>query len=190
MKAKAMAAKRGKEKPSFPASTIGQVSERPRYGIDIAKAWKLRVVNKLSFSEIANTLNCSKSTVHAALERLNKLLPDPEVVEAYESVEPYLLTAAKAELLASLMDAESIEKASLNNRAFAFSQVANHERLTKGLSTNNVSVIEKILDQSHETVYAPKASRTPQAGNDGLQACIDVTPPASASSETEPEGEA
>ena len=126
----------------------------------------MRIVNRLSFGEIAKAMNCSKSTVHAALRKLNAILPDPGLVQAYEDVEAYLLTATKERLLRSLMDEAAIEKASLNNRAFAFSQVANHERLTKNQSTANVSIIERILDQSHEHTYKPSHSqlaRDPQA---------------------------
>jgi IS30 family transposase len=80
--------------------TRGQAPERSGEPIDIAQAWKLRVVNKLSFGEIAKQLGCSKSTVHAALQRLNDLVPDPHVVNAYEGVEAQLTDCRQSETVA------------------------------------------------------------------------------------------
>ena len=48
--------------------------------LDLAQIWKLRVVNRLSYGEIARSLGVAKSSVHAALHRLQKLIPDPEMV--------------------------------------------------------------------------------------------------------------
>jgi hypothetical protein len=64
------------------------------------------------------------------------------------------------------------------------------ERLQRGQSTENVSVIERMLAQSHEDIFKPRLSKRAQASDVQPQACIDVTPPASTSSETEQEGEA
>jgi hypothetical protein len=147
--------------------TRGQAPERSGEPIDIAQAWKLRVVNKLSFGEIAKQMGCSKSTVHAALQRLNDLVPDPHVVNAYEGVEAHLLTAGKARLLRSLMDEEAIEKASLNNRAFAFSQLFNAHRLATHQSTENVGVLGKLILQAEDNLGAGKA--TTRSGQAALQ---------------------
>jgi predicted DNA-binding protein YlxM (UPF0122 family) len=123
------------------------------------QAYKLRVANRLSFAEIAQVMKVSKSTVHAALQRLHQVLPDPELVKAYEEVEPYLLTAAKERLLRSLMDETAIKKASLNNRAFSFSQVANHERLVKGRSNVNIGILAKLTVQAEAELYATPPSK-------------------------------
>ena len=42
-------------------------------------------------------------------------------------------------MVQAMMDPESIAKASLNNRAYAFTQVHNARRLEEGKSTSNVS---------------------------------------------------
>ena len=123
--------------------------------IDLAQAYKLRVVNRLTFKEIARVLGVAKSTVHDALQRLHRVLPDPEQIRAYEEVEPYLLTAVKAKLLDSLADETAIEKASLNNRGFAFTQVANQERLTKGQATSNMKLISLIIQSDKELYRQP-----------------------------------
>lgn len=131
----------------------GQELDRPHKRIDLVAAYKLRVINRLSFAEIAKALGVPKSTVHAALHRLIDLIPEPDAVAAFEAVEASVLTSAKARLLASVLDEECIAKASLNNRAYAFSQVANHERLTRGLSTSNVGVLAKLIVQADQGLF-------------------------------------
>ena len=49
-----------------------------RKRLDLAQIWKLRVVNRLSYGEIARAVGASKSSIHAALHRLSKLVPDPD----------------------------------------------------------------------------------------------------------------
>jgi len=129
--------------------------------LDVAQVWKLRVVNRLSLAEIARSLGVAKSTVHAALQRLQKLVPDPDLVKAYEEVRPTLLTAVEYRLIGSLMDEETLQKASLNNRAYAFQQVFNARRLELGESTENVSLLSKLVESAHATLFK---DTTPQPG--------------------------
>jgi hypothetical protein len=140
------------------ARSSGRLAERAGQPVDVAQAWKLRVVNKLSFADIAKQLGCSKAGAHAALQRLHEMLPDPEIITAYEGVEAQLLTAGKARLLRSLLDEESIEKASLNNRAFAFSQLFNAHRLATHQSTANLSVLGKIVTDAESRLGIPKTA--------------------------------
>ncbi len=142
----------------------GRTPDRPRKRVSLVHAYKLRVVNRLSYAEIAKALDVPKSTVHAALSKLRKLMPDPEAVKAFEEVEASILTSAKERLLRSLLDEDAIEKASLNNRAFAFSQIATQERLTKGKTTQNIGVISRIIEQAHHELF--KNTQKAQAAND------------------------
>ncbi len=141
-----------------PALATRHAGRPPRVAgprIDLCQAYRLRVINRLSYKDIARTLGVAKSSVHAALTRLNQVMPDPEQVKAFEEVEPYILTSVKERLLASLMDEECIKKASLNNRGFAFTQVANHERLVKGQSTLNIGVLIKAILESDKQPTPP-----------------------------------
>lgn len=134
----------------------GRFLERNRKRLDLAQIWKLRVVNRLSLAEIARTLGVAKSTVHAALQRIQTLIPDPEVTRAYEEVRPTLLTAVEQRLMASLLDEDTLEKASLNNRAYAFQQVFNARRLETGQSTQNHSLLGKLMSAAFHQVCSPK----------------------------------
>ena len=131
----------------------GRTLDRPHTKIDLIQAYKLRVVNRLSYAEIAKALSVPKSTVHAALHRLNDLIPDPDAVAAFEAVEASILTSAKARLLASCLDEDTIAKASLNNRAYAFTQIANHERLIKGQSTSNIGVMSRLVVEADRDLF-------------------------------------
>ena len=67
-----------------------------------------------------------------------------------------LLSAAEFELLRKLVDAGKIEKASLNNMAYAFSQIHTARRLEDGKTTSNVGVavevrLAKALAKSRNT---------------------------------------
>lgn len=152
----------------------GRNVDRAHGKIDLAQAYKLRVVNRLSFGEIAKTLNVPKSSVHAALQRLHKLVPDPDAVKAYEEVRPTLLTAIEHRLMASLTDEEAVQKASLNNRAYAFQQIFNARRLETGQSTQNLSLMAKLMGKALEDLYnspdegASRKSSTTTRLNDGL----------------------
>jgi len=63
----------------------------------------------------------------------------PEIIEQYQNSRANLLTSAELQMVQAMMDPESIAKASLNNRAYAFTQVHNARRLEEGKSTSNVS---------------------------------------------------
>ena len=141
--------------PALVTQHAGRPSRTAGPKIDLTQAYKLRVINHLSYKEIGRTLGVAKSSVHAALRRLNHVMPDPEQVQAFEEVESYILTGVKARMLASLTDEECIKKASLNNRAFAFTQVANHERLVKGQSTGNIGLLTKAILLSDKQIPGP-----------------------------------
>ena len=132
--------------------------------LDLAQVWKLRVVNRLSYGEIARAVGASKSSIHAALHRLSKLVPDPDAVKAYGEVRPTLLTAVEYRLMASLTDGETIQKASLNNRAYAFQQVFNARRLEEGKATEHLSVVSRLLDER-----VKKRNKTPHEDREGQE---------------------
>ena len=108
--------------------------------INIAEALKLRLVNHLSYQEIADRYGVCKSTIFQALKRFLAILVEPEELSAYEQHKTALLSSAELKLLERLVNDEVIEKASLNNIAYAFKQVFDSGRLEQGKSTENVDV--------------------------------------------------
>jgi hypothetical protein len=147
----------------------GRTLDQPHKKLDLVQAYKLRVQNRLSYAEIAQTLGVPKSTVHAALQRLNDLMPDPDAVAAFEAVEATILTSAKERLLRSCLDEDTIAKASLNNRAYAFTQIAMQERLVKGQSTQNLGLFSRIVVQVDQELFKrnppeTRGASSPQEG--------------------------
>jgi hypothetical protein len=125
------------------------------YNFDVLKAYRLRVLNHLSYQEISDQLGAPKSSVYKALAQLVALTHDHERMEQYEEIRPALLSAAEERLIASLVDEETIEKASLNNRAYAFQQLHNARRLEQGKSTGNISVLSKLIVAAEEQLGVP-----------------------------------
>ncbi len=126
-----------------------------RYNFDVLKAYRLRVLNKLSYQEIPEQLGAPKSSVYRALSELVALTHDPERVEQFEEIRPALLSVVEERLIASLVDEEAIQKASLNNRAYAFSQVAMQGRLSRGQSTENIGILAKIIMDAENELGKP-----------------------------------
>lgn len=122
------------------------------YNFDVLKAYELRVLNHLSYQGIADQLGAPKSSVYKALAQLVALTHDHERLQQYEKIRPALLSAAEERLIASLVDEEAIEKATLNNRAYAFQQLHTARRLEQGQSTSNqaMSLLGQIVLKTEE----------------------------------------
>lgn len=122
-----------------------QGGHQKSYNFDVLKAYRLRVLNHLSYQEIADQLGEPKSSAYKALAQLVALTHDHERMAQYEEIRPALLSAAEERLLASLVDEETIEKASLNNRAYAFQQLHNARRLEAGKSNLNIGLLASLI---------------------------------------------
>jgi len=116
--------------------------------IDTKRALKLRLVNKLSYGEIAKQLGCYKSSVHKSLQPFLKLINNPDQVQAYQENKAALLTSAEMILLNEIVDQDKLKSASLNNAAYAFGQISQQGHLARGEATSNVNY--HVLSQSVE----------------------------------------
>ena len=136
------------------SETASQPVLRTRsHSFDVVKAWKLRVLNKLTYAEIASHLEVPESTVYQALQRINSLIPNPEEREAFSAVKSQLLDAVEQKLVYSLVDEERLAKASLNNVAYAFTQIHTARRLEEGKSTENIGLLSKMIVQTDEALF-------------------------------------
>lgn len=89
-------------------------------------------------AQIARCIDMNERTVQHRLKKFDKLFKELKNVKDYENVRADLLSATELKMLKSLMSEDKIAKASLNNVAYAFQQVFNANRLTRGQSTANV----------------------------------------------------
>ena len=110
--------------------------------VDVAKALQLRHTNGLTDAQIAVQFDCSRQAVQQALKRFNKILLPASELQAYQDKKAGILESVEATLVCDLVDTKRRQKASLNNTAYALSQVANMTRLEKGLTTSNVAYVD------------------------------------------------
>jgi hypothetical protein len=137
--------------------------------IDVAKALELRLTKNMTYAEIGLVFDCSPQAIEQALASFKSFLTcaDPASLKAYQEHKPSLLNAVEQRLLRSLIDEGKIEKASLNNVAYAYQQVANQNRLESGKSTSNVGVLAKLVIDSEE--------RLGTSAKDAKATAVDIT---------------
>jgi len=114
--------------------------------IDIGEALKLRLVNRLSYGQIAKLLGVTKQSVEARLKKVIRLLDNHELIEEFENRRSNILSSAELELLYHVLDPAKLEKAGLGEVSRAFAQIANQRRLTRGESTQNLGISLRIED--------------------------------------------
>lgn len=127
--------------------------ERTKNPVDLSKALKLRLYNNLSYGNIAQTLNCSKSSLWKALKPFENMINHPEAVSNYDNNRVQLISAAEMALLNKIVDKEALKSASVNNAAYAYQVLNNARRLEKGESTANIDhhhLTQKLSDLEAE----------------------------------------
>ena len=107
--------------------------------VDLSEALTLRLVNKLTYQQIADRYNVSKQAIQQRLSTFIATIDDPELNRAYKDNIVNILQAGERVLFTDLLDPAKRASASLNNTAYAYDKVAMHRRLEQGLSTANVS---------------------------------------------------
>jgi predicted DNA-binding protein YlxM (UPF0122 family) len=133
--------------------------------IDIGEALKLRMVNHLSYGQIAKLMGVSKQSVEARLSKLLRLLENHQIIDEYENKRGDILSSAELELLYHLLDPKKLERAGLSDVSKAFSQVANQRRLSSGQSTQNIGIslgIEAIVDMKENIMKELKDQGVPE----------------------------
>ena len=63
------------------------------------------------------------------------------------------------QLMASLLDPERLAKASLNNVAYAFTQIHQAGRLEQGKTTENIGVLSRYISQSNKELFGKVRSQ-------------------------------
>lgn len=129
-----------------------------RQPVDLLKAYKLRVQHGLSYGQIAQAIGQPRSSVHRALTDLCTILDDPDRLQHYHDARGSLLSAVEERLIGSLVDEEALSKSSLNNRAYAFTQIFNARRLEQGQSTTNLSIFGQIIQRAEAQLGSPLTS--------------------------------
>jgi len=121
----------------------------PKIDEQFRNIFSLRYKHKLPLRQIGKLTGIPYQTIHQALRPFDNIINKPESLQIYNNSRAEVLSAIEMELLVALADKERIQKASLNNVAYAFNQVHSARRLEQGLSTDNLAVnIESTLSDA------------------------------------------
>ena len=107
--------------------------------VDIAIALEMRLKKGMTIEDIAKHFNVSKQAVSQRLRAFIGILQSPEALKAYQNAKTDILSAVELKLVSSLLDADKIKDASLNNVAYALQNVFNMNRLEQDKSTVNLA---------------------------------------------------
>ena len=123
--------------------------------IDVSKALKLRLQGN-TFDEIGAIFDCTGSAVHQALSKFEQFINkvEPGQLTAYSEQRAELFNVVEHHLTESLLDGDALQKASLNNRAYALKVIHEARRLESGQSTTNLSVLGQIVQRAESGLGA------------------------------------
>ena len=104
--------------------------------VDPSAALKLKIDHHLSYSQIAAIQGVTKQAIH---QRIKNLLPIPET-KVWQDHRADILANLQLRLL-SFIDDEKLKKTPVGSLVLAACQLYDKERIEKGLSTANLSVL-------------------------------------------------
>lgn len=119
-------------RPKGAKTSIGKLSNRDRTNI---VAMKVKGVDQRT---IARAHGVSEQAISKFLKTQHDILDAVRNVEVYRNTRADMFDAGESMLLKSVVDTDAIDKAPLNQRAYAFDRVFNARRLESGKSTANV----------------------------------------------------
>lgn len=136
---------------------VVEIPEARNPKVDIGKALKLYLFQGVSQTDIAKMMRCSQQAIQKAIAPFVILLKNPEALQTFRDRKIDLLDSVTMELMENLVVSDKLKKASLNNVAYALTQVHHITQLEKGQPTENIdvdvrykkvtSLIEKLQDE-------------------------------------------
>ena len=121
--------------------------------IDVGKALTLRLKNGLSYGDITKQFNVSRPAVYKRLKPFENFIKDPDSLNAYGENRAAILNSAEMTMIKEMVNGDKLEKASVNNIAYAYNTLFNARRLDQGESTANIShhlLSEKVSELDRE----------------------------------------
>jgi len=115
--------------------------------INLVEALQLRFVNRLTYKQIADKYGVTPQAVEQRISRFKEKFGESEEIQQYTSNRDGILTVVEREILSRIVDPSKLEKATINNLAYAFQQIFNARRLEEGKSTANLHGIYGLVLQ-------------------------------------------
>lgn len=147
----------------------------------------------LSTYQIAKVVDCNQSTVHRFLE---KIRPDLQALQPYKEGRADILALLQAKnisiqerLLERLEDdglLRALTPQQLSGIVFALNSqhgtLFDKERLERGQSSQNISVVSRMIDSAVQDIYKPMRNKgtgpsAPQSGATGVPSPADTEAP-------------
>jgi predicted DNA-binding protein YlxM (UPF0122 family) len=130
--------------------TNGKQSHKLDGLLDTAYLLRMRYAKKMSYAEIGKQYGVSAQAIHQRFQTIDKIF-NPEKIQEYESEKPNILSGIETVLLHKILDEGKLEKASINNIAYALQNINNINRLHRGQSTSNhVNLNVELGDQRYQ----------------------------------------
>ena len=107
---------------------------------DLSKAIKLRLINKLSYGEIAKQMDVPKPTVYSNISSFLEKIEIAGDKAVFDEIEPLVCRAIKMRYYSHMIDEDTVVKASANNAAYALDKINTIQRLSEGQSTTNLAI--------------------------------------------------
>jgi hypothetical protein len=137
--------------------------------VDLSQAVKLKFINGLTDPEIGRLQGVTKQAINQALEPFKVLMSDNNTLKTFEDNYDRILTHVNMQLMSAILDPVKIKKASLNNVAYAFTQINQALRLHRGESTATIDV-------HNSTTQLKDLEAKRQELLDQKRQIVDVTP--------------
>lgn len=115
--------------------------------IDMSDVLKLRLVNKVTLSEIAAKYNVSPQAISQRINKFMDKISDPEMIQAYKDNRADILSSVEEKIIEYMLTPSVLEKATFNNLAYGYQQVFNARRLEENKSTANLQGIYAIVQR-------------------------------------------
>ena len=119
--------------------------------INLIEALQLRFINKLTYKQIGDKYGVSAQAIEQRISRFKEKFAESEDVQKYTSNRDGILTIVERELLSRIVDPSKLEKATINNLAYAFQQVFNARRAEEGKTGTNLHGIYNLVLQLDRT---------------------------------------
>ena len=152
--------------------------------IDLLKALKMRLVNKMSFREIGSHFNCSGAAVYQRLKRFSSIVQDPALNEAYNQNKISILAGIERILVQEIVNTDKLKVASVNNLAYALRQINDIMTREKGKSLQGNMAISHELSPALQSVIDGIAEARRQSLDQ--QEVIDLLPMSADASHNQP----
>jgi len=119
--------------------TVNKNQLKKRRDVDYIKALDL-YLEGMSITDICKFIGITRKTFYDKFNPIIKLIKDKDIIRSFNDKRSLILDTLELTLLDNMGKKDKIDKASINNLAYAFDKIYNASRLEKNLSTSNTLI--------------------------------------------------